>query len=104
MRIATILLTLTMLAGCHSASSSNRWLTQPAASVMSLWEIYQRCMATTNGELLIDSVQRLDHATFERAEPPEWLKAWGSPVASQPLRTSVDPRPSASPVRCVLPA
>lgn len=90
MRFPMILFAI-LLFGCQSVSPLDRWLTQPAASVMPLWATYQRCMATTDAELLIDSVQRLDHATFERAEPPEWLKAWGSPVAAQPLRTSVDP-------------
>jgi hypothetical protein len=64
----------------------------PVPSVMPFWNSYQRCMATTDPNLLVRSVEDLDRSVLEGSEPPDWLKSWGDHVIRQPLRTAVDPQ------------
>jgi hypothetical protein len=91
MRVATILLSV-LLAGCQGSSTLDRWIAQPVPSVMPFWETYQRCMATTDADVLVQSLEQLERAQLEGSEPPDWIKIWGDHVVRQPLRTAVDPR------------
>jgi len=91
MRITTILLSV-LLTGCQGLSPLDRWMAKPAPSVMPFWETYQRCMATTDADVLVQSVELLEKAHLEGSEPPDWIKIWGEHVVRQPLRTAVDPR------------
>lgn len=70
----------------------DRWVAGPVPSVMPFWETYQRCMATTDADILVQSVEQLEKVQLEGSEPPDWIKIWGGHIVRQPLRTAVDPR------------
>ena len=59
---------------------------------MPLWDIYRQCMTATDAEVSLQSLEQLEQTTLEESEPPDWVKSWGTGVAKQPLRTSIDPR------------
>jgi hypothetical protein len=67
-------------------------MVQPVPSIMPFWDAYQRCMTTTDADVLVQSVVQLENAMLEGLEPPGWMKTWGGHVARQPLRVAVDPR------------
>lgn len=91
MRIVSILLS-GVLAGCQGLPALDRWIAQPVPSVMPYWETYQRCMATTDTDVLVQSVEQLERAARpEGADPPAWIRLWGDHAVKQPLRTAVDP-------------
>jgi hypothetical protein len=86
------IIALFLLAGCQGLSPLDRWMAQPAPSIMPFWDTYQRCMTTTDADVLVQSVAQLENAMLEGLEPPDWMKTWGGHVARQPLRVAVDPR------------
>ncbi len=91
MRIAGLLLTI-LLTGCHGVSWLDRWQNQHSPSVMPLWSTYQRCMTTTDADLLQQAIGQLEEAKLQDSEPPDWLKTFGgNHVVKQPVRTAVDP-------------
>jgi hypothetical protein len=59
---------------------------------MPLWERYQQCLVTTDLTELALIIDQFEHVTAAGAEPPSWMRAWGQHVATQPIRTSVDPQ------------
>lgn len=81
-----------LLTGCQGLSL----LESPGQSdphpIMSLWERYQRCRASTDPLELVHMAQQFDTVMTSGVEPPSWLKGWGQHVKAQPIRTALDPR------------
>ena len=91
MRWLVCLLTI-LLGGCHGVSVLERPTTQAPPSIMPLWERYQQCLVTTDPTELVFIIDQLERVMLVGAEPPAWMRVWGQHVATQPIRTSVDPQ------------
>lgn len=91
MRLIPIIV-LFLLTACQDLSPLDRWMAQPVPSIMPFWDAYQRCMTTTDADVLVQSVAQLENTILEGLEPPDWMTTWGGHVARQPLRVAVDPR------------
>ena len=87
-----ICLLLIFLGGCHGGSLLDRTTGEALPPIMPLWERYQRCLVTTNPGELVLIIDELESVTPVGTAPPSWMRAWGHHVASQPLRTAVDPQ------------
>lgn len=91
MRWIICLLTI-LLSGCQGLSLLERQTAEVPPSIMPLWERYQQCLVTTDPAELVLLIDQFERVRLTGAEPPSWMRAWGSHVMSQPLRTAVDPQ------------
>src|SRR5262245_57533049 len=91
MRWLACLLTI-LLGGCHSVSVLERPTAQTPPSIMPLWERYQECLVTTDPSAFASIIHQLEGVMLVGAEAPAWMRRWGPHVATQPIRTSVDPQ------------
>jgi hypothetical protein len=91
MRWIVCLLTI-ILGGCHGVSLLERPTAETPSSIMPLWERYQQCLVITDPTELVLIIDQFERMVPAGAEPPFWMRAWGRHVATQPLRTAVDPQ------------
>lgn len=96
----TVCLFVIFLSGCQSMPLFERPTEGAQLSAMSLWEHYQSCLTSTDPTAIALIIERFEMVAQPEVEPPAWTKIWGLHVASQPVRTAIDPQALA--VSCTL--
>ena len=96
----TVCLLVMFLSGCQSMPLFERPTEGAQFSAMFLWEHYQSCLTSTDPTAIALIIERFEMVAQPEVEPPAWTKIWGLHVASQPVRTAIDPQALA--VSCTL--
>jgi hypothetical protein len=96
----TACLLVMVLSGCQSMPLFERPTEEAQLSAMTLWEHYQSCLTSNDPVALALVIERFELAAQPEVAPSAWMKIWGQHVASQPVRTVIDPQALA--VSCTL--
>ena len=91
MRLHIVFLCNFLLAGCQALPGFNEWSRHEVPSVMPYWELYQRCLVTTEPKVLAEIIARFHNTKMRGVDPPAWVKALSRHAGEQPLRTAVHP-------------